>query len=47
MATCFLEMGVYKSFGIYINAYLEEFNTSVTVASLISGIFSVTFCFTG
>lgn len=46
MATCFLEMGVYKSFGIYINAYLEEFNTSVTVASLISGIFSVTFCFT-
>lgn len=46
MATCFLEMGVYKSFGIYINAYLEEFNTTVTVASLISGIFSVTFCFT-
>lgn len=47
MTTCFLEMGTFKSFGIYINAYLDEFNVSVTVASMISGIFSITFCFAG
>ncbi|XP_062583709.1 monocarboxylate transporter 9-like [Saccostrea cucullata] len=44
MTACFLEMGTYKCFGIYMNAYLEEFNTSVTIVSLISGIFSISFC---
>ncbi|XP_061180035.1 monocarboxylate transporter 9-like [Saccostrea echinata] len=44
MTTCYLEMGTFRCFGIYMNAYLDEFNTSVTVVSLISGVFPITFC---
>ncbi|XP_062583703.1 monocarboxylate transporter 8-like [Saccostrea cucullata] len=44
MTTCYLEMGTFRCFGIFMNAYLDEFQTSVTVVSLISGVFPITFC---
>lgn len=39
MLSTFLEMGLYKSFGIFFVEYIERFGSSATMTSVISGIY--------
>ncbi|XP_060083293.1 monocarboxylate transporter 5-like [Ylistrum balloti] len=39
MLSTFLDMGLYKSFGIFFVEYIEKFGSSATITSVISGIY--------
>ncbi|OWF53584.1 Monocarboxylate transporter 3 [Mizuhopecten yessoensis] len=45
MLSTFLEMGLYKSFGIFFVEYVEKFGSSATMTSVISGVYLAGYSF--